>query len=591
MSALRERTLFWTLAIVVAATRLFALSHSMWDWDEALFCSALRAYNVASHHPHPPGFPLFIAMGKLVHLVAHQEFHALRGVNLFFSFFVFPAAFAFARSLRFSFRSSLLAALLFSFLPNVWYFGGTGFSDIPCIVFFLAGAALLLRDDRRSTYLAGCALFAASMLIRPQNVLLMYPWLAASWRRLRVRRFGDVVAGSLLIVAMIAIGYGAAAKITGVDDYVYAVKWHQKYVATVDGSFNPHRQPIPSILRDFAVDPFEAGRTSTFLFVFALLAFVRPRSRDFELAATFLPNFFLALFLLSPTGISRLSIGYIPMHALLAADGLDVVTRFLARNRERAAAALQWIGALAIAGSYIAWVWQPLREVRRHESPPVAAMQWIENHVPRGSKIYVQGGVSPFTEYFLTGKYKLIDAGDGVDPSSLPAERNAYYVADGASLAPDAINFRRPRKRLWALFHRRYFEVHIRPAGGRIEFGDGWYHEEGNDQASWRWMGFRSRTTLRGFGGRATLTLGLHAPTDVEAPPAITITLDKQQLDHFVPAEATFTRKYEVMTTAGVAHELIIEVDHGVNPAKRHLSDDSRDLGLQLLNLTWKALP
>jgi hypothetical protein len=585
-----ERAVFWSLAIAVAVTRCFALSHSIWDWDEALFCSAVRHYNVALHNPHPPGFPLFIAMAKVARLFFKHDFHALRAVNLFFSLFVFPSLFALARSLRFPFRSAIAAAVLFSFLPNVWYFGGTAFSDIPCIVFFLAGAALLLRDERRGTYLAGCALFACSMLIRPQNVLLIYPWLIASWRRVRVRNFRDVVSGAVLIIAMVAVGYGAAAKVTGFSDYLESTRGHQKYVATVDGSLNPGRPPLADIAGDFFVDPFEAHRPSWALFAFALIAFFRPRKRDFEILATFLPNLLLALFWLSPTGISRLSLGYIPMHALLAADGIDVVVQLLGRRRERLVVALQGLATAAITIGYVIWIWRPLAEVRRHDSPPMAAVRWLQQHEPRGGRIYVQGGMVPFVRYYLSEDYDLNYVEEGVDPAMLPRRPGTWYVSDHSSGAPGAIVFHRRHARLWALSHRRYFEAHVRPVGGGVAYASGWYDEEGEEPSTWRWMAAHSRTIMKGYGGPAVVELDLHAPMDAEAAPSVTITFDGRVLDRFVPAQEVFSRRYVVESVADASHELLIDVDRVVNPKKMHRGGDERDLGLQLLSLRWKAV-
>src|SRR5207244_5473665 len=84
------------LTVLVALTRFPALSKSIWDWDEGLFCLALRDYNVVFHHPHPPGFPLFVGLTKLVRMVIGDDFHALRAVSLIASMFVFPALYALA---------------------------------------------------------------------------------------------------------------------------------------------------------------------------------------------------------------------------------------------------------------------------------------------------------------------------------------------------------------------------------------------------------------------------------------------------------------------------------------------------------------
>src|SRR5438270_8019895 len=118
------------------------------------------------------------------------------------------------------------------------------------------------------------------------------------------------------------------------------------------------------------------------MFVFALLAFARPRRAQLDIVLTFEPNFLLAWFFLSPTGISRLSLGYIAANALLAADGMDVVATWIAsglgglvgsresgvgaaisdtrrptpdarKSRGRFAVALQALFAAVIIGRYI----------------------------------------------------------------------------------------------------------------------------------------------------------------------------------------------------------------------------------------------
>ena len=78
----REKAIFWTVAIVCGASRFLALSRSLWEWDEALFCLAMRDYDVASHHPHPPGFPIYIAAAKLLRVFTNSDFHALQAVNI-----------------------------------------------------------------------------------------------------------------------------------------------------------------------------------------------------------------------------------------------------------------------------------------------------------------------------------------------------------------------------------------------------------------------------------------------------------------------------------------------------------------------------
>ena len=130
----RQRLAFWALASICAATRFLAMARSLWDWDEALFCLGMRSYDVTSHHPHPPGFPVYIALGRIVRTVIPSDFRALQAVNLVAGMLVFPAIFLLARELRFRFVTAAVAGALCAFFPNVWFFGGGAFSDIPSLV-------------------------------------------------------------------------------------------------------------------------------------------------------------------------------------------------------------------------------------------------------------------------------------------------------------------------------------------------------------------------------------------------------------------------------------------------------------------------
>ncbi len=591
-----QRNLLVALTIGVAATRLLALSRSMWDWDEALFSCAVRQFNVAAHHPHPPGFPLFIAVAKFMRWFIRDDFRAVQAVSVLSSFFVFPTLYGFARGLRFPFPTSLSAALIFSFLPNVWYWGGTGFSDIFAVVLFLGSAALLLRDDRRSFYIVGCVLFAATMLVRPQNLLLAYPWALASWRRFRAGRIGDVVIGTTLIVALVLGGYAAAATATGWSDYIGATQGHARYIATVDGSLNPHRAPVLTLFRDFAVDPFLAGATSSVLFFFVIIALLRPRRRDIDVLVTFVPNFLLSWFMLNVGGVSRLSLSYIAMNALLGADGIalvadDVLTwRVSGANRARVHAAAQAVCTALIITLYVIWVWPALREVRQHDAPTAAAAEWLRDSVPAGNgKAYVQGGMTPFADYYLDG-WNVVPVRDEIDPEKLPPEPNAFYTAAWDRAATNTINFRRNRERLFGLFHRRYFETCVAPVGTSVQLLDGWYQQESDQHESWRWMGRQSRILVSPLRGRGELDLDLMAPLDVESPPSVVVRFDGEIIDRFAPTTRNFSRKYVVNIIGGAQRIFTMDVDRTVNPARAHLGADRRDLGLKLRSILWKAV-
>lgn len=593
MTSPTRRNLLIALTIGVAATRLIAVSRSMWDWDEALFAAALRHYNVAWHNPHPPGFPLFIALAKLIRLIVPDDFRSLQTLNVIASCAAFPAMVWLAESLRFTRRTSIVAGLIFLFLPNVVFWGGTAMSDVSAVTLFILGAALLFRGRTPATLLGGSAVFAASMLIRPQNVFAMYPWLLACWRQIRERgRSGVALALSsgLLITAIVAGGYSLAALKTGWQDYINVTRAHQEYVATVDGYKDPNRPPSTSMIGLYFFDPFHSNLMKPVL-ALALIALLRPRRENAHILATFLPQMFFSLVMLNPMWVSRFAIAYLPAHALLAASGAELIGRFTASvlRNERFAAAAEWLFATAFVAAASYWVWPVVREVRSHASPPIAAVRWISAHVPqKDSILYVGGGMGPFTDYYL-GPYQKEAVGDDFDSSVVPLRANAYFVVDRDSFDARAVRIRRPRLPHLIALYNRYYDVTIAPIAARSRFADGWYGEESDGLTTWRWMGKRGRIVLEPTGKKTRVSFSMYAPLDAVPAPNVTILVDGTVIDRFVATTSYFDRHYDLPARTGKAFDFVIEVDPTIEPSRLGRGDQ-RELGLQLRSLSWQPL-
>jgi hypothetical protein len=65
------------LLLILAA--LFAFTRSRWldDWDSVNFAFGLDDFDVTKHWPHPPGYPVYIAAGKLAYSVIADHAAAL----------------------------------------------------------------------------------------------------------------------------------------------------------------------------------------------------------------------------------------------------------------------------------------------------------------------------------------------------------------------------------------------------------------------------------------------------------------------------------------------------------------------------------
>jgi hypothetical protein len=575
----RQRALVVAVALVCAATRFLAVARSLWDWDEVLFCLGMRLYDVTNHHPHPPGFPIYLGLAHIARFFAPSDFRALQSINVIAAMFVFPAVFFFARELRLRFTTCIVAALLFAFFPNVWFFGGTAFSDIPSIVLVLVAAAMLLRGCRdANSYLVGTLLLALAIGIRPQNFLVgLAPGLIATWYRAR-DSFRDVVFAALIGVATVALAFGSAIHATGsFERYMVTVRAHGEYISRVDSFRAPERPPLWRLADRFFIKQYQSPPLSvvTSLFVLAsLIGAVRHRDRSILLnILTFVPFAISAWLMLDRFSINRFSIGYAPMFAILAADGIARVSR----GRERIEATL----GVLLAGAFFVWTYPGLAPVRNDVSPSVLAVQAVKQHIdPHRDQLFVSFSMTPFVEYFAPNiPFIRVQEQRAMPLTTTP--RRPFLLTEVTAEPPQGWFFKRERERLWNIARRHYFEVELRPLRALPRFGAGWYGPERSAEDEARWMAGHSVTILPPADGASTLRLDFRVPGETASHhPQVTVTFNGKVIDRFPAGEAN-ARDYEVSPAPAHAPNVLeLSIDRVLNQKLAGISDDNRDLGL-----------
>jgi len=573
----RQRVLVADAAVIVLVIRIWGLARSPWDWDEILFSLAMRDYNVALHHPHPPGFPLFIGAAKLLRFAGLDDFRALQALNVIGAALLVPAMFLFCRELRFRFSTSLVAALVFAFFPNVWFFGETAFSDVPAVVLVVLACAFLLRGCRSSkALLLGAILLGVSAGFRPQNLVVgLIPAAIAAWHQLRAREALQVIAAASLC-AIIAVGsYWAAAVATGGwGPYLESLRNHQEYITRVDSFRSDIRPTLSRVSDDFFVRPYRAPIINYAICLFAAIsavtAIARLRWSVLIAIATFAPFAISAWLILDFLSASRFSIGYAPMIAILTADGIALLARRVA---------IESVLAGLLIGAMIFWTAPAVRIPSVQSSPPVQAAAWIRANVDPHSVLYVHRRLRPFAEYFLP-QYRL----EWKSEPTIAAldTKSAFYLKEGTSAIPGTRTFFWPHGNLWNLTRRRYFEVSVVPLTG-IRFGDGWYGEEKQSGHAWRWMGRRGVVDLPPTDSSAKLRFRLFIPDHA----TISVRFNGRLLDTIDADRITVDREYSLTPRADAVNQLTIETDAVVNPRAAGLGNDPRDLGARLDQLEW----
>jgi hypothetical protein len=573
-----QRLAFWLLALFCAGTRFLAMARTLWDWDEALLCLGMRSYDVTLHHPHPPGFPVYIALGRIVQTVVPNEFRALQAVNLAAGMLVFPAIFFLARELRLPFVTATIAAALCAFFPNVWFFGGGAFSDVPSLVLVVFAIAFLFRGCRdANAYLIGSALLALAAGIRPQNFLVgLAPGVLATVYRARAA-WRDVFFAAMVGTIIVTVAFGGAIAATGgPQPYFASAKEHGQYITRVDSFRSPSRPALWRLFDRFFIKQYQSIALG---FITSIPVFVsiggalasRDRSIGW-LALSFGPFAVFAWMMLDRYSINRFSLGYCPLFAILAADGIRRLTRAWPRVEAFAGAAL--------IASFFVWTLPALAVVRNTKAPSVLAVEAVAQHLDRRTdELFVAGDIDPFLLYLLP-RYSYVHV---LDKRAMPlsiGSRRPWVLAEGGAKDRGAFVFHRERGHLWNIARRHYFDAGVFPVGALPQFIAGWYPPVRETPFEMRAMTGHSVTRLRPSRGETILRIQFRVPDALVAAHAtITIALNGRVIDRF-PAVDEDDRDYRVTPAANAAPNVLeLSIDRTIH--------EPRELGMTVRGLSF----
>jgi hypothetical protein len=290
-------------------------------------------------------------------------------------------------------------------------------------------------------------------------------------------------------------------------------------------------------------------------------------------ALNFGPFAISAWMMLDRFSINRFSIGYAPMFAIFAADGIA--------RESRGSHAIESAIAALLACAYIVWAAPAFTPVRRDVAPSVRAVETAVKTVnPATTRLFVGYSMTPFIEY-LAPDFPITRVMDDRAIPLTPAA-NRVLLAEVSEPAPGGTLFTRDRDRLWNIARRHYFEVVLRPLARAGEFGAGWYAPEQQGMDEWRWMGAKSITMLPPAQNDTVLRLNFNIPGELVAKkPLITVSLNGKTLERFRATTADISRDYHVTPLDGI-NVMELSTDQTTKDAIT-----GRDLGLRVRFISW----
>lgn len=222
MSA-RLRILVAIAGVVFVAAHLRALPRTLEDIDSVNFALGVEAFDVASHRPHPPGYPVFIAMSKVSTAAVHalrpswdRDRTAAAGLAIWGVIAGGLATWLIAAlwiAIGLGEPLAFLAAVLAVVSPLFWFSASRPLTDVPGLVAAIGVQVLLvkglraLREDRSAplprVWLAGACVAGLIIGLRSQTAWFTGPLLVWCAGELLFR---GRAADAAKLVALAAIG-------------------------------------------------------------------------------------------------------------------------------------------------------------------------------------------------------------------------------------------------------------------------------------------------------------------------------------------------------------------------------------------------
>ena len=599
VSSWRHRWHLLAGGAVVLLSRLLALPRTPWEEDEFRFIAGVARFDPLHHHPHPPGFPLFIGLGKLVNLLVRDPFTSLIALAVVADVVAFVAlALLFKRLLEAGqavpvdgegkgHASAVAAAgaVLCFFAPAMLVHSTLALSDPPALMF--AALALLacvrLADEGFAAALAFGALSAAAVGCRPQLAVAVVPAFlvglaqARGWRRRAVAVVSfAVVALAWLAPLVLAVG--------GIGKLGAYLSSQTRYVALHDAGLSRGGRFWPEIVVRFIAHPWGPKWLSLPLLAVAALGLVRSvKARCWSAAPLLvfaLTQLAFGILFMDPADGARYALPAIPAFAWLATAA---VASLLPERRQVLGT---WLLTGLFAFGSLAYVAPLLQARRTSASPPVQAARHLAAAQPAAAVVLYEMPLRAHAEVLLE-RFAIVAVEEGWAGTVERREAPFWLLADRAAAGPGVLTFAWPDCNAYGKLTRNHYRVvTLLPTTAARQYRAlrgvfGFERDEAGHE--WRWLAPEAELRVPDLGPG---TLRLELALDRFAPfPDNRV---RVLVDGVERADAVVTRAGSRTVTiplAGGSAAVIVRSARSWVPAATGINRDARTLAVQLVAL------
>lgn len=253
-----------SLLLTSFLARVRFLSKWLEDWDSVQFALGLHNFSIINHQPHPPGYPIYILMGKFFLLLTQNDTLALTLMSAFFgSLAILPLYFL--AKIMFDQRTAFLACLFFTVMPISWALSEVALTNIPGLFFLLTFIYFLYKFKDNFKKLILVSFFGGFILgIRFTELPIIVVLLSLVLiKNFNPKRF---LIASVFFLLGIALWVIPTATLTGFDKFLQSYAWIANYVIKHDAQVDKRLENIWYLL--------QVGYTSYFTILSLVLVLI-----------------------------------------------------------------------------------------------------------------------------------------------------------------------------------------------------------------------------------------------------------------------------------------------------------------------------
>lgn len=216
------------LALFGVLTRIPFIGSTFYHWDSINFALALEEFDLANAQPHPPGYLLYVLLGRLVALLGMDAHLTLVWISVVASGLAVACLYLLGAEIL-PRREALAASLLLASSPLFWFYGVLALPhSLDClVVIFTVWLLYRLWVGESELALPAAIVLGVAGGLRPQTQVFLLPLALYAARGLSAKKKAAAFAGLLItnlawFVPLILWSGGIAAYLRMLSGFYFA---------------------------------------------------------------------------------------------------------------------------------------------------------------------------------------------------------------------------------------------------------------------------------------------------------------------------------------------------------------------------------